>query len=42
MSTINSIKEIYLEVEFSSANPECYYLLRLADLYGEELLKEYL
>lgn len=40
---INQLTEaIYLENEISIDNSEEYFLLRLSNLYGEELLKEYL
>lgn len=39
--TTNLIKEIYPETEFSSIDSESYYLLRLVELCGEELLDEY-
>ena len=42
MSHKKLVKAIYPEIEVPIDNPESYYLLRLADLYGEELLEEYL
>ena len=42
MSIKKLIKDIYPELEVGVDNSESYYLLRLADLYGEELLEEYL
>ena len=41
--SINQLTEaIYLENKISMNNPEEYFLLRLGNLYGKELLEEYL
>ncbi|HAC64090.1 MAG TPA: ribonucleotide-diphosphate reductase subunit beta [Cyanothece sp. UBA12306] len=40
MSTTKLIKAIYPKVTVPQDNPESYYLLRLANLYGEEVLEE--
>ena len=42
MSISQLTEAIYLESEIYIYNPEEYFLLRLANLYGEELLEEYL
>ncbi|MEM8779107.1 MAG: ribonucleotide-diphosphate reductase subunit beta [Cyanobacteria bacterium P01_G01_bin.49] len=36
------IENIYLENQVFIDNPESCYLLRLANMYGEELLEEFL